>query len=419
MLINNNNRFQLTLKEGLTVFRDQSFTADMTSEAVKRIDDVAMLRAHQFAEDAGPMAHPIRPKSYVAMDNFYTLTVYEKGAEVIRMYEAIVGRDGFRKGMDLYFERHDGQAVQCDDFRAAMADANNVDLAQFERWYTQAGTPVVTASGAYDAATGAYELTLSQATGPSPGQPEKAPFHIPVTVGLLDGESGDEVLPSTTLQLTEPTATFTLQLPESESGSSSSSETKFPASVVPSLLRGFSAPVRLEHSPPLDDATLAFLASNDTDAFNKWEASFKLATKHLLSAAKMLQESSDEKYDMSVDDFVAAGGLPATLVNSFAATLGADGQPGSDRSLTAYALALPSLSELSDATPPPVDPLALVAARKLVKRALAAANREELEKVYAATAPAEGAPFSIEGGEIGRRQLHNLCLDYLNSIEGR
>ena len=181
--------FQLTLKEGLTVFRDQHFSSDMTSEAVKRIEDVRILRAAQFPQDSGPMAHPIRPESYIAMDNFYTVTVYNKGAEVIRMYRTLLGVDGFRKGMDLYFERHDGQAVTCDDFRAAMADAN-VDLTQFERWYTQAGTPTLTCQGAYDAAAKRYTLTLSQSTPsvsspPTPGQPDKELFHIPVEVGLL------------------------------------------------------------------------------------------------------------------------------------------------------------------------------------------------------------------------------------------
>lgn len=404
--------FQLTLKEGLTVYRDQEFSADMGSAAVCRINNVRSLRGRQFPEDGGPMAHPIRPESYIAMDNFYTATVYEKGAEVIRMYEAIVGRDGFRKGMDLYFERHDGEAVQCDDFRAAMADANGVDLTQFERWYTQAGTPTVTASGKYDALTGTYALTVSQETKPSPGQETKEPFHIPVIVGLLDAETGAEVLPSQTLQLTEASTTFTLALP-SPSGESSS----FPKDVVPSILRGFSSPVRLVHSPPLSDETLAFLASHDTDAFNKWEASQKLATGVLLSAAKMISEASET---MNEADFLSAGGLPETLIESFRASLKADESGTTDRSLTAYALALPSLSELSDATPPPVDPLALVAARKMVKKTLAAANRAELEAVYAATAPPLGdESFSIEGSEIGRRVLRNLCLDFLNSIEGK
>ena len=177
--------FQLTLKEGFTVYRDQHFTSDMTSAAVKRIEDARIIRSAQFTQDAGPMAHPIRPESYIAMDNFYTVTVYNKGAEVIRMYRTLLGEAGFRKGTDLYFERHDGSAATCDDFRAAMADANGADLTQFERWYTQAGTPTVRAEGAYDAAAKKYTLTLSQSTPATPGQANKDPFHIPVEVALL------------------------------------------------------------------------------------------------------------------------------------------------------------------------------------------------------------------------------------------
>ena len=180
--------FQLSLKEGLTVFRDQEFSGDMigtaSGRAVKRIEDVRLLRQAQFPEDAGPMSHPVRPDSYVEINNFYTVTVYEKGSEVVRMYQTLLGRDGFRKGMDLYFARHDGQAVTCDDFRAAMADANGRELAQFERWYSQAGTPTVTAIGRYDAANRIYALTLSQSCAPSAGQPHKLPFHIPFAVGL-------------------------------------------------------------------------------------------------------------------------------------------------------------------------------------------------------------------------------------------
>ncbi|CAN0365435.1 unnamed protein product, partial [Laminaria digitata] len=181
--------FQLTLKEGLTVFRDQLFSGDMGSHAAKRIEDVRTLRSRQFPEDAGPLSHPIRPESYIAMDNFYTATVYVKGAEVIRMYRTLVGEAGFRKGMDLYFKRHDGQAVSCDDFRAAMADANGVNLDQFERWYLQSGTPEVSAKGEYDAEAQTYKLTLKQ----SSKKEGTLPFHIPVVVGLLLKEDGSEV----------------------------------------------------------------------------------------------------------------------------------------------------------------------------------------------------------------------------------
>merc|ERR1719223_1049151 len=186
--------FQLTLKEGLTVYRDQHFTSDMTSAAVKRIEDVRIMRSAQFTQDAGPMAHPIRPESYIAMDNFYTVTVYNKGAEVIRMYATLLGWPGFRKGMDLYFQRHDGTAVTCDDFRSAMADANGADLTQFERWYTQAGTPTVTLSDK-KIADGTFSLTLSQSCADTPNQPasEKQPFHIPVSCALFDKKTGKKV----------------------------------------------------------------------------------------------------------------------------------------------------------------------------------------------------------------------------------
>ena len=201
--------FQLTLKEGLTVFRDQHFSQDMTSAAVRRIEEARTIRSAQFVQDAGPMAHPIRPDSYVAMDNFYTVTVYNKGAEVIRMYRTLLGAETFRKGMDLYFERHDGQAVTCDDFRAAMADASGRDLSQFERWYLQAGTPTVTAATAFDEASGVFTLTLAQSTPPTPGQPEKLPFHIPVEVGLLDKDGA--LVASRTLELTEAEQSFTFE----------------------------------------------------------------------------------------------------------------------------------------------------------------------------------------------------------------
>ncbi|CDJ40226.1 hypothetical protein, conserved [Eimeria tenella] len=187
--------FQLTLKEGLTVFRDQLFSAAMGSAAVKRIEDVNFLRAHQFPEDAGPMSHPIRPEAYIAMDNFYTLTVYEKGAEVVRMYHTLLGPEGFRKGMDLYFKRHDGQAVTCDDFRKAMADANNKDFTQFERWYSQAGTPEVEVlEQRYDASSKKFFLRLRQKTPPTPGQPTKLPLVIPVKTGLIGKVSKKDLL---------------------------------------------------------------------------------------------------------------------------------------------------------------------------------------------------------------------------------
>ena len=237
--------FQLSLKEGLTVFRDQEFSADMigndTGRAVTRIDQVRTLRQAQFPEDAGPMAHPVRPDSFVEINNFYTVTVYEKGAEVVRMYQTLLGREGFRKGMDLYFARHDGQAVQCDDFRAAMADANGRDLKQFERWYSQAGTPVVLAKSRYDAAARRFELTLAQRCPPTPGQAQKLPFHIPVAVGLL-GNSGKDM--ALTVEGEERGSTVVLELTQAEQTFTFSNVAEKP---VPSILRDFSAPVVLEY----------------------------------------------------------------------------------------------------------------------------------------------------------------------------
>src|SRR5262245_61527839 len=232
--------FQLTLKEGLTVFRDQEFTADSTSRPVKRIADVKALRLSQFPEDAGPTAHPIRPESYIEMNNFYTATVYSKGAEVVRLYQTLLGKDGFRRGMDLYFRRHDGEAVTCDDFRAAMAEANGVDLAQFERWYALAGTPKIEGRGAYDERAGTCSLTLTQSLWAGGKRQRAEPLHVPVAVGLLMpdgrdlplvllGESAAHAATTRRLELRKAEQTFTF--------------VGVPARPVPSLLRGFSAPV--------------------------------------------------------------------------------------------------------------------------------------------------------------------------------
>ena len=280
--------FQLSLKEGLTVFRDQEFSADMmgsaSGRAVKRIEDVRVLRAAQFPEDGGPMAHPVRPDSYVEINNFYTLTIYEKGAEVVRMYQTLLGRDAFRKGMDLYFARHDGQAVTCDDFRAAMADAAGRDLAQFERWYSQAGTPRVKATAEFDQASRTYTLELAQTCPATPGQAHKLPMHIPVAVGLVDAQGNDlplrlkqpatpdelpiKSLPTTlVLELTEPVQIFHFE--------------GIDEVPVPSLLRDFSAPVILEYE--YSDAQLAFLLAHDSDPFHRWEAGQRLMMRRLLN----------------------------------------------------------------------------------------------------------------------------------------
>ena len=281
--------FQLSLKEGLTVFRDQEFSMDLCAEpsarAVKRIEDVRVLRTMQFPEDAGPMAHPVRPDQYVEINNFYTVTIYEKGAEVVRMMQTLVGREGFTRGMKLYFERHDGQAVTCDDFAQAMADANpESDLArrlpQFKRWYSQAGTPRLQARGVYDASARTYTLSLSQSCAPTPGQSAKEPFVIPVTIGLLDAQGRELPLQLPHWQQAEP-GSRTFVLTESHE---SFTFVNLDADPVPSILRGFSAPVVLDAD--LSDAQLLSLLAHDSDAFNRWEAGQQLALRRALAAIR-------------------------------------------------------------------------------------------------------------------------------------
>eukprot|EP00883_Tetradesmus_obliquus_P009281 jgi/Sobl393_1/20078/SZX79151.1 len=305
--------FQLTLKEGLTVFRDQGFSADMNSAPVKRIEDVALLRASQFSEDAGPMAHPIRPDSYIKMDNFYTVTVYEKGSEIIRLYHTLLGPQGFRKGMDLYFQRHDGQAVTCDDFLAAMADANGEDLSGVGRWYSQAGTPMLTVSTAYDAAKKSFTISTHQVTPPTNGQPDKLPVLIPLKVGLLGPDGQDLPLhlegkgdlgASTVLRCDAEHNSFTF--------------TDVAVEPVPSLLRGFSAPVKLVVQGQTDDH-LRLMFAHDSDPFNRWEAGQRLYMKLLLqlySAAAGAASSVP-----LAERCAAAGGVPGELVAAFRAVL--------------------------------------------------------------------------------------------------
>ena len=362
----------------------------MTSAAVKRIEDVRMLRAGQFPQDNGPMAHPIRPESYIAMDNFYTATVYNKGAEVIGMYQTLLGKEGFRKGMDLYFERHDGSAVTCDDFRAAMADANGADLAQFERWYTQAGTPTVKVDKVdYDAGAQQLTLTLSQSCGPSPGQPSKEPYHIPVRVGLLGKTSGQEIGSERVLVMREATQTFTFDGVSEEP--------------VLSVLRGFSAPVKLEMTR--SDEELAFLMAKDTDDFNRWEAGQTLFTRAILAAVAAAQAGSD----MPPVAPLLIDAVRAILVDEEA-----------DLSLRAYALALPSLGTLGEAMDL-IDPDALVAAVKHMRKGLAAALAPEFERVYAANHDAAGGAGAGGVGPdavaVGQRRLKNTVLDYMMALE--
>ncbi|MBL9102441.1 MAG: aminopeptidase N [Myxococcales bacterium] len=381
--------FQLTLKEGLTVLRDRLFSADMGSPAVKRIADVLGLRTVQFAEDRGPMAHPIRPESYIEMNNFYTATVYEKGAEVLGMLRTLLTPAGFRKGMDLYFQRHDGQAVTCDDFRQAMADANGRDLEQFGRWYSQVGTPVVRARASHDPAAATLALTLEQA--PPAGRDHAAPLHIPVAMGLLDAD-GSSLRPrldgqpaasdTLVLELREPAQTFTF--------------TDVPRAPVVSLLRNFSAPVELEF--PRSDDDLALLMAHDPDPFARWDAGQELGRRALLRLA---------------DDVAAARplALDPRLVDGCARTLADDRLDGS---LKALALTLPNERILGQhQAVVAVDELHV--ARQFAVRALARALHAPLTAALQATAPR--GPYSIDRAEVDRRRLHNLALAYLVSVD--
>ncbi len=385
--------FQLTLKEGLTVYRDERFTADMTAETVKRIKDVKKLRTIQFAEDQGPMAHPIRPESYIEMSNFYTITVYEKGAEIVRLYETLLGRDGFRKGMDLYFQRHDGQAVTCDDFRAAMADANQVDLTQFERWYSQAGTPILEARGQYDAEAQTYTLSFSQSRAPLPSvQPPFKPLHIPIKMGLLGADGQDlplqlqgETAPSgttRTLELTTEQAQFVF--------------TGITAEPVPSLLREFSAPVTLKMHRPQQQ--LAFLMAHDSDGFNRWDAGQTLAQSLLLALAEDWAAGRELKLD-------------PLFIESFGQLL-TDAELNA--SLKALAIVLPE-EKLLGQQMEPVDVDALHEARMFMMRVLARTFRRELLALYHDNNP--NTPYSNDQASIDRRRLKNAVLRYLTLLQ--
>ncbi len=386
--------FQLSLKEGLTVFRDQEFSADMvgtpSGRAVKRIDDVRVLRQHQFSEDAGPMAHPVRPDYYVEISNFYTVTIYEKGAEVVRMYQTLLGRDGFRKGMDLYFKRHDGHAVTCDDFRAAMADSSGRDLAQFERWYSQSGTPTVKVESTYDTDKQTYELTLSQSCKPTAGQKNKLPFHIPFAVGLLDAQGRDMPLhlEGAAFATTVPT-TCVLELTKENQTFRFSQVTRKP---VPSLLRNFSAPVELEYS--YSDAELAHLMAHDSDAFNRWEAGQRLAVSRLLNIINDLQTNRPPALD---ELFISA--MRTTLNDQ---TL--------DPAFREVALTLPSELMLAEQCEV-VDPQAIHAARKFMRNTLSEALKADFIAAYEANQTP--GKYSADAKSAGKRGLKNLCLSYL------
>ena len=383
--------FQLSLKEGFTVFRDSEFSADMNSRTVKRIQDVAYLRTHQFAEDAGPMAHAVRPESFIEISNFYTLTVYEKGSEVVRMIHTLLGAEGFRKGSDLYFERHDGQAVTCDDFIKAMEDANGADLSQFKRWYSQAGTPRLAVSEHYDAQQHTYSLTFAQSCPATPDKIEKLPFVIPVELGLLDAGGSEIALQlageaaasgtSRVLSVTEAEQTFTF--------------VGINEKPLPSLLRGFSAPVKLSFDYSRDQ--LMFLMQHDSDGFNRWDAGQQLAVQVLQELIAQHQRGEALVMDQR-------------LVEALRTVLGNEQL---DQAMVAEMLSLPGeayLTEISDVA----DVEAIHVAREFARKQLADSLFDALWTRYQANREVSKAtPYVAEAEHFARRALQNIALSYL------
>ena len=375
--------FQLCLKEGLTVFRDQQFSGDMRSHAVNRIENVLGLRARQFREDAGPLAHAVRPDSFVEINNFYTATVYEKGAEVIGMLKTLVGDGNYAKALDLYFDRHDGEAATIEDWLKVFEDTTGRDLHQFKRWYTEAGTPRLTITDDWSPQTngGTYTLHIAQTNPPTPGQPNKAPKVIPVAVGLLN-PNGDEVLPTTVLELTAPHQSFAFE--------------NLATKPIPSILRGFSAPVILEREQSSTER--AFLLAHDTDPFNKWEAGRALAKDVL---ARMVTEGAPPSPDWL--DAVAQVAVDATL----------------DPAFRALALRLPGEDDMAQtlhAAGHVPDPQVIYAARRRMADALS-------QRLAATLAPmvdglADTGPFISDAASSGRRALKLTALSYLTTLDG-
>jgi len=385
--------FQLSLKEGFTVFRDAGFSSDMNSATVKRIQDVAYLRTHQFAEDAGPMAHAVRPDSFIEISNFYTLTVYEKGSEVVGMIHTLLGADGFRKGSDLYFERHDGQAVTCDDFVKAMEDANGVDLTQFKRWYSQAGTPRLAVTESYDAAAKTYTLAFRQTAPTTPGQPgeEKKPFVIPVSLGLLD-KQGKEM----PLRLEgESAASGTSRVISVTEAEHSFTFVDVAEQPLPSLLRGFSAPVKL--SFPYNRDQLMFLMQHDTDGFNRWDAGQQLSVQVLQELIAQYQKG--EKLVMDQRLVTALGTVLA--------------DESLDQAMVAEMLSLPGeayLTEISEVA----DVDAIHAAREFARQQLANSLSDALWKRYQTNRElSKTTAYVAESEHFARRALQNIALSYL------
>jgi aminopeptidase N len=384
--------FQLSLKEGLTVFRDQNFSADMRSRPVKRIEDVKMLRMRQFVEDAGPLAHPVQPQSYIEIDNFYTATIYEKGAEVIGMLKTLVGDEGYRKATDLYFQRHDGEAATVEDWVKCFEDSSGRDLSQFRLWYRQAGTPTVEAEGHYDAAKKTYALKLRQSLYPTPGQPDKKPMHIPVRLGLV-GPSG-RALPLTlegenatgpeerVLELTKAEQTFTFV---------DVSETP-----LISMGRGFSAPAHFKS--PMNRKSRADLMGHDADAFNRWESGQALATELLIEMAGEAKTGATPKADPIYLD--AIGEVLA--------------RANDDHAFAAQMLVPPLESEIALKLTP-ADPDAINAGRVALIRAVQAAHGSTIKRLYESLNST--STFSPDAASAGRRSLRNVLLRYLTAAD--
>ncbi|QWT41201.1 aminopeptidase N [Dickeya dadantii] len=375
--------FQLSLKEGLTVFRDQEFSSDVGSRPANRIDNVRVMRGAQFAEDASPMSHPIRPDQVIEMNNFYTLTVYEKGSEVIRMMHTLLGEEKFQAGMRLYFDRHDGSAATCDDFVQAMEDASSVDLSQFRRWYSQSGTPVVTVRDDYDAATRQYRLHVSQMTPVGADKQPKLPLHIPLDVELYNTEG--QVIPlrqkgqklGSVLNVTEAEQTFVFD--------------DVPCQPVPSLLREFSAPVKLNYS--WSDEQLTFLMRYASNAFSRWDAAQSLLANYIrLNVARHQQQQPLS--------------LPMHVVDAFRGVLLDDKL---DPMLASQILSLPGENEMAELFEI-IDPDAITAVRQSLTQTLAQEMADELLAVYRAN---KLASYRVDQQDMGKRALRNVCLSYL------
>ncbi|MDO4997659.1 MAG: aminopeptidase N [Neisseria sp.] len=385
------NWFQLSLKEGLTVFRDQEFSGDRASRAVRRIEGVSYLRQHQFPEDAGPMAHPIRPAQYEEMNNFYTMTVYEKGAEVVRMYHTFLGEAGFQKGMKLYFQRHDGQAVTCDDFRLAMADANGVDFEQFALWYSQAGTPTVRVQTQAD--NGQYRLRVSQTTPATPDMAEKKAMQMPLKIALLNRQGELVPFKLSAGGTAQAEAVLTLNQDEQDFVLYGVCE-----EVVPSLLRGFSAPVHLQYD--YSDADLALLLAHDTDAFARWEAGQTLLRRAVAANEKALENQ---------EDLPQHTGLFAALRNVLQADI--------DPAFKALLLQLPTAAELWDGREQ-IQPVRVHQAREALLNTIASEFANEFAQLNQAAKQAEEnadlvQPYEYEPEQAAWRSLRNTCRAYL------